>query len=54
MSTVANSEDLYEMLCDVAFHQGLHLGKIVTCMWPLNINNGSSQVYCIKPEGRIH
>ena len=54
MSTVVNSEDPYEMLCDVAFHQGLHLGKIVTCMWSLNINNGPSQVYCIKPEGRIH
>ena len=23
-------------------------------LWPLKLFNGPSQVYCIKPEGRIH
>ena len=52
---------------NVAFHQGLHyLLRLKGSsekdffvfenfnLWPLNIYNGSSQVYCMKPEGRIH
>ena len=27
--------------------------KITTCQWPV-IYNGLTQVYCIKPEGRLH
>ena len=61
MCTLAKSEDSDEMQQNAAFHLGLHLGSsdkeiqfylgIVT---PLYIYNGPSQVYCIKPEGRIH
>ena len=51
---------------DAAFHHGLHcIGKktfrqknIIFFenynLTPLDMYNGLSQVYCIKPEGRIH
>ena len=66
MDTFINSEDPDEMLHYAAFHQGLYcllgkkifrqkktlLLKTITCVpryvqWPF-------QVYCIKPEGKIH
>ena len=67
MGILANSEDPDEMSHYAAFHQGPHCllrqkqssGKemqfcfeIITCD-PF-IYNGPSQVYCIKPDGRIH
>ena len=51
---------------NTAFHQGLHClfdGKkgIQSTIFfenynptPLDTHNGLSQVYCIKPKGRIH
>ena len=57
MSTLANNEDPDKMPYNAAFHQGLHclLRQKLSCnLSPLNIYNGPSKVYCIKPEGRIH
>ena len=67
MSTFANSEDPDEMQHNNAFHQGLHCFVKVKKTFrqknqiffenynpiPLDMNNGLSHVYCIKPEGRI-
>ena len=52
---------------NAAFHQGLHFVKVNLILrqnnttffennnlTPLDIYNGLSQVYCIKPEGKIH
>ena len=61
--TVANSEDPDEMPHNAAFHHCLHCqGKKKVFrqniqyynLTPLDMNNGLSQVYCIKLEGRIH
>ena len=58
MRTLANSEDPSGMP-----HQGLHylLGQKYPQREKYNLlfgnnslNNGTSQVYCMKPEGRIH
>ena len=67
MSTFANNEDPDEMQHNAALHQGLHCkGKkslqTKRCniffenyyLTPLDMYNGLSQAYCIKPEGRIH
>ena len=67
MGTFTNSEDPDEMPHNAAFHQGLHclLGKkdLQTKRYNifenynltfLDMFNGLFQVYCIKPEGRIH
>ena len=67
MSTFANSEDPDEMQHN-AFDQGLHClqrkkrssDKIIEYFFqkynltPLDMYNGLSHVYWIKPEGRIH
>ena len=63
MPTLVNSEDPDEMLHTAAFHQGLHCLlsekelqnylEIIT-LGSLNIYNVQPQVYCVKPEGRIH
>ena len=65
--TFANSDDPDEMQQNAALHQGLQCKgkkylqtKEYTFFFlnynlnPLNMYNGLSQVYCIKPEGRIH
>ena len=55
MSTFTNSEDPDEMP-----HIGTNLQTKNTIFFenynltPLNMYNGLSQVYCNKPEGRIH
>ena len=60
-----NSEDPDEMKHNAAFHQGLHRllrqkrsGKKYFFynynLTPLDIYNGSSQVYCIRQKGRTH
>ena len=66
MSTFANSEEPDEMQHNAAFHQGLHCkgkkssDKRIQYFFenhnptPPDINNGLSQVYCIKPERRMH
>ena len=66
MSTFANSEDPYEMQHNAAFHQGLHCLKREKhfqakennfenySLAPLDMYNGLSQYYCIKPEALIH
>ena len=67
MSTFANSEDPDEMQHNAAFHLGLHcLLKLKRSpdkkdnillnfdLIPLDMYNGLSHVYCIKPEGRIY
>ena len=68
MGTFINREDPDEMPHNAAFHQGLHCmfrlkrssdkkNKIFLENYkrtPLDMYNGLSQVYCIKPEGRIH
>ena len=68
MSTFTNSEDPDEMQHHAAFHQGLHcllrlkrssVKKILFFNYMYNLNpldkhNELSQVYYIKPEGRIH
>ena len=61
MSTFANSEDSDEMQSALFVKvkktssdkriQFLFLNNNLT---PLDMYNGLSQVYCIKPEGRIH
>ena len=61
MSTFANSEDPDEMQHNAAFYLGQH------CLYfrqktifenynltSLDMYNGLSKVYCIKPEGRIY
>ena len=70
MGTFTNSEDPDEMLHNVAFHQGFHSVCLLRFkrssdkkknLFFLNYNQtsidvykGLSQIYCIKPEGRIH
>ena len=67
MGTFINCEDPDEMPHNAAFNQGLHrllsLKDLQTKntiffenykLTPLDMYNGRSQVYCIKPEGRIH
>ena len=67
MSTFANSEDPDEMQHNAAFHQGLHCLQRLNIfrqknkifvenynLTPLDMCNGLSQVYCIKPERGIH
>ena len=69
-STFTNSEDPDEMQHYVAFHLGLHFLKTFKVkkifrqknaifylnynLTPLDMYNAISQVYCIKPEERIH
>ena len=68
MRTLVNSEGPDEMPLYAAFHQGLHylLRKKLSSekeiqflfgnynLKPLDIYNGPSQVYYIKPEGRVY
>ena len=68
MSTLAKNEDPDEMLHDAAFHQGLHrllrqkrssengIQYYLEIIKPMTteIYSETSQVYSIKPEGRIH
>ena len=68
MGIFTNSEDPDEMPHNVAFHQGLNCCKgkndlqtkdynILMQMYnltPQDMYNGLSQVYCSKPEGRVH
>ena len=65
MGTFTNREDPDEMPHFAAFNLGLHQKQkrysdkkyyffIYYNLTPLDIYNGLSQVYCIKPEGRIH
>ena len=65
MCSLANGEDPAEMVHNAAFHQDLHCllrqkqsseGEIQFYLeiWPLDIYDGPFQVYCIKPEWRIH
>ena len=61
MGMLTNSKDPDEMLHNAEFHQGLHcllkktrsLDKIITCNLT-DMYKGLSQVYHIKPEGRIN
>ena len=62
MRTLAYSEDLDEMLHNASYHQGLHCllrqkpssekeNTILFAkysLWPLNIYNGASQIYCVN------
>ena len=61
--TLTNSEDLDEMQHKAVFHKGLQktiFRESNTILFrnynllPLSVYNGPSQVYCMKPEGRIH
>ena len=67
MGTFTNSEDQDKMPLNTAFHQGLHCllckkdvrTKNTIFFLKLysdipNMYNELSQVYCTKPEGRIH
>ena len=64
MGTFTNSEDTDEMPHNSAFHQGtVCQGKKSSDkktfffkynLTPLDMYNGLSQVYFIKPEGKIH
>ena len=68
MGTFTNSKDPDEMPHNAASHQGLHLFVKVKKIFrqkntfflkiykltPLDMNYVLSQVYCIRPEGRIH
>ena len=67
MDTFTNSEDPDEMPHYAAFHQGLYC--LLRCkdlqtrkttfflnynLTPLRMYSGLYEVYCIKPEGKIH
>ena len=67
MGPFTNSEDQDEMQLNAAFHQGRTVckGKKIFRQYntiifenynltPLDMYNGLSQVFFIKPEGRIH
>ena len=70
MSTFANNVDPDEMQHYAAFHATFHQGQhckgkkdlqikeynffLNYNLTPLDMYNGLSQVYSIKPEGRIH
>ena len=66
MITLANREDQEEMWHNAAFHQGLQCllrrklsSKKMQFYLEIEACNpskysGTSQVYCIKPEGKIH
>ena len=69
MSTVANNEDQDEMQHIAAFHKMSilfikvkkifrQMNTILFCenynLTPLDMYNGLTEAYCIKPEGRIH
>ena len=65
---LAHSEDAEEKTHNAAFHQVLHCSLrqsdlhreeiqyfvVNNNMGPLDMHNVPSQIYCIKPDGKIH